>query len=142
MNIPNPGKFGKVLQNPTEGAEGSCSKAPLPMFESAPGDNTSGSSIATSTSTSQTNTNTKTSTNLNTNTTPAVTLSNGCTQPPVPVATSFGQREPCSKPDGTIQCFADGTWGICVYGEVQHQLVPAGMKCEDGAIKAANSLSL
>ncbi|KAK3303708.1 uncharacterized protein B0T15DRAFT_560900 [Chaetomium strumarium] len=41
LNIPNPGKYGKVLKQPTPGSEGSCPKAAgIPTFE---GDNGSGS---------------------------------------------------------------------------------------------------
>ncbi|KAL2255590.1 hypothetical protein VTK26DRAFT_3061 [Humicola hyalothermophila] len=41
LNIPNPGRFGRVLEQPTAGSEGSCPKAEgVPVFE---GDSRSGS---------------------------------------------------------------------------------------------------
>ncbi|KAK4097970.1 lytic polysaccharide monooxygenase, partial [Parathielavia hyrcaniae] len=155
LNIPNPGRFGKVLEQPTPGSEGECPKADgVPAFEEGDNGNGSGSGsgssstaslvvvpIPTSTTTSATAAlGTASSSGFVTQTTtasPAVTP-----PPPVPSATSGAgsgsgsgpsENQPCS-PDGALICFDPTSFGLCNHGAAIPQPVALGTTCSNGKI--------
>jgi hypothetical protein len=156
LNIPNPGRFGKVMEDPTPGSEGTCPKAAgVPAFE---GDSGSGSGSGSGTSTtaslvvvpipsatstsaslvvvpipSSVSTSAPPSSGFVTQTTSAVTA-------PVPCATSGtgsgsgpAGSQPCS-PDGALICFSPTSFGLCDHGAAIPQPVAPGTTCNNGQI--------
>ena len=57
LNIPNPGKYGRVLEQPAPGSEGSCAKAAgIPVFEGGSGGGSGSASSAVASSVGQVST--------------------------------------------------------------------------------------
>ncbi|KAK5658120.1 hypothetical protein OQA88_2676 [Cercophora sp. LCS_1] len=135
LNIPNPGKFGRVLEQPTEGSEGSCEKAAgLPVFdgqEEIPGEPGEPTETETETVPSATSTDTPSAfpTTFLTRTTSFVVAEP--TAPTVPVGP--GQDQSCS-PDGAIICIGNSQFGLCDHGRAVPQPLAPGTSCVDGVI--------
>ena len=142
LNIPNPGKFGKVLEQPAPGSEGSCPKAEgVPVFEG--GGSGSGSGSATGTSVSSPTASVSAapvSPTAPTTTSVAVASPTSLVVIPIPTATAgagsgsgSGNNEACST-DGSIICFSTASFGICDHGKAVAQPVAAGTTCINGKI--------
>ena len=151
FNIPNPGSFGRVLEQPDPAASGNCPSAPVPNFageSAAPAG--SGSAIASSAVVSQS------SAPVATAAVPAVVVSSIAMQPTTfvtaTVATSAAQAPPASTSalsaspvgsaactdDGEVVCIETGFFGICNHGSAVKQPLAAGTKCVDGKIMRRN----
>ncbi|KAK0708030.1 hypothetical protein B0H67DRAFT_472737, partial [Lasiosphaeris hirsuta] len=133
MNIPNPGQFGKVLEQPTPGSEGSCPKANgIPAFDGAAASPPSGPS----------------SPNQGDKPVPAppapaqpTTFATIATPAPAPAApttdhppTAPGGPGSACSPDGAILCI-DGThFGICDHGHAVVQPLAPGTTCSGSVI--------
>ncbi|KAH6640236.1 hypothetical protein F5144DRAFT_482972 [Chaetomium tenue] len=156
FNIPNPGRFGRVLEQPLPGNEGSCPKvADVPTFEggsgggsgngsgSGSGSGESSSIIASpvpSASAPPVASPPPTSSGFITQTVPAGASSTSVVAPPVPSATNGGGSgsvppggQPCS-PNGAIICFSPTSFGLCANGLAIPQQVAAGTTCNEGVI--------
>ncbi|KAK4118813.1 lytic polysaccharide monooxygenase [Parathielavia appendiculata] len=159
LNIPQPGKYGKVLEQPTPGSEGDCPKADgVPTFEGDSGNDSGSSSTASlvvmpipSTSTTSASlvvVPITTSTTVSTSATTSATASSGfvtqTTTPPVispvPSATSGAGSssgpsgsQPCPT-DGAIICFSPTSFGLCNHGAAIPQPVAPGTTCNNGKV--------
>ncbi|KAK1828056.1 hypothetical protein QBC39DRAFT_290237 [Podospora conica] len=148
LNIPNPGKFGRVLEQPTPGSEGSCPKAAgVPVFE---GD-AAGAAPAAPPTTFLTATRPASSA-AGVPAAPATTFPGGGSSPckpasppaPAPVAPNApvrqtgeadvgGDAQSCSVL-GDIVCIGDSQFGICDGTKAVAQDLSAGMTCSGGVI--------
>lgn len=143
LNIPNPGKYGKILEQPAADSEGSCPKANgIPSFD--------GDSAATPTPA-------KTARPSSFVTIISASTPSGrpSTVAPPPPATSVIVSEPsksvsskagspsasgsaagaqsCS-PDGALICIGSSQFGLCDHGHVVPQALAPGTTCSNGAI--------
>ncbi|KAK3349835.1 hypothetical protein B0T25DRAFT_624260 [Lasiosphaeria hispida] len=135
MNIPNPGQFGKVLEQPTPGSEGSCPKADgIPTFDGAanppsgpspnPGDKPQAPPAPAQPTTFATITTTATP--------PAPAPAAPTTDSPSPGSGSVGGGT-CS-PGGAIVCIGGTHFGICDHGHTVPQPLAPGTTCSGGVI--------
>lgn len=162
LNVPNPGRFGRVLEQPAADSEGNCPRADgVPVFDggdgggennrnssvvapgpSSPASSPTSSSIAPppgrspspspSASTSQPALECPAATPT---TTPAGAPS-GAVPAPDPSATpgsGTASGRACS-PDGAVVCFSPTTFGLCAHGVAVPQPVAAGTTCNGGKI--------
>lgn len=152
VNIPNPGKYGVVNDEPSAGANGGCATAPSPTFQS--GTVTTAKPAATSTTRPMT---------LSTVITPVpqstVASATASTSARKSSATSFttsrttstanpaGSAVPavgevaCTAGDGQVECFSISSFGICNEGFAVPQFLNADQTCSNGEItyKAGSS---
>ncbi|KAL2018608.1 hypothetical protein VTK56DRAFT_578 [Thermocarpiscus australiensis] len=159
LNIPNPGKFGRVLEQPAAGSEGSCPKAAgVPAFEeggggaAAAGGTGSGSESAKPSETATAAPAPSASGQQPDLGCPAETsaASSGFVAStavaPVPSATTgsgsgsgsgsgtgTGSSKSCSA-DGSIVCFGPTSYGLCANGMTIPQPVAPGTTCSNGKI--------
>ncbi|GAB1315453.1 hypothetical protein MFIFM68171_05663 [Madurella fahalii] len=149
LNIPNPGRFGQVLEQPTAGSEGSCEKAAgVPTFEGdgsgGGGGGGSGPVVPPSETVIVTPPDATSSAppDLDCPAPPAETSGFvTMTSTPVPAPTggagsgsgSSGDAQPCS-PDGSVTCFSETSFGICANGFAIPQPVAAGTTCVNGKV--------
>lgn len=152
FNIPNPGRFGRVLEQPLPGNEGSCPKADLPTFEGGNGSDSgsggggSSSSIAPpvpSASVPPVASSPPASSGFitQTQTAPVSPPSTSVVAAPAPSATNGGGSgtvvppggQACS-PNGAIICFSPTSFGLCANGLAIPQPVAAGTTCNAGVI--------
>jgi hypothetical protein len=150
LNIPNPGRFGKVLEDPTPGSEGTCPKAAgIPTFEGGSGSGGSTTAslvvvpISSTTSTSASLVVVPIPSTVSTSATPSsgfVTQTTSAVTAPVPSATSSAGSgsgpagsQPCS-PDGALICFSPTSFGLCNHGAAIPQPVAPGTTCNNGQI--------
>ncbi|KAB5549544.1 hypothetical protein GE09DRAFT_1034348 [Coniochaeta sp. 2T2.1] len=163
LYFPEPGKYGKVLQDtqtsiwyPSTIACGGTSSSPAfetgypgtmttvhPSGASSDSVASTSHSVSTSTSTSTSSSpslsTSLTSVDLSTTTTGTSTstitasIGQASTEPSSSTPPPRPGRISCSETEGTLICFDDGTMGTCSHGYV-HQLRPAaGIICSDGA---------
>ncbi|KAK0629348.1 hypothetical protein B0T17DRAFT_486914 [Bombardia bombarda] len=147
LNIPNPGQYGRVLQEPTAGAEGNCPKVDgVPVFEDdGPTSPDPSVSISTSTSTSPAKVSstsvvavpsgftTVTTSKASSASPPASTMASA---PPANTGSPSGGSETALDgcADGAVVCLTPGFFGICDGEQVVPQPLAAGTACRDGAI--------
>jgi hypothetical protein len=138
LNIPNPGNFGKVLEDPTPGSEGSCPKAGgVPSFSGAssaapaapPAASSSPSSPPSPTTAPVEAPAASTSSGFITSTT---TAAGGSSSSPA-TPTEHPGSSACS-PDGSVQCMSVGFFALCDHGRAVPQLLAAGTTCENNQI--------
>ncbi|KAK4149491.1 hypothetical protein C8A00DRAFT_37919 [Chaetomidium leptoderma] len=153
LNIPNPGKYGKVLEQPAPGSEGSCPKAEgVPVFENG-GSSSSPppseslvvipiTSTGAATSSSASLVVIPITTPLSTAASGFVTQTTTDVAAPVPTATAgsgsgsgsgSSGSQPCSA-NGAIVCFSPTSFGLCANGAAIPQPVAAGTTCTSGQI--------
>ncbi|KAK3315767.1 hypothetical protein B0H66DRAFT_480169 [Apodospora peruviana] len=163
LNIPNPGKFGKVLEEPAAGSEGSCEKAAgTPTFEVSDGSSSGGGNPTAPPPPAQPSS-------------PPVAVvppPPPAVQPPPPsgfttltsrpVATppaaapaaptqvggagsragtgagsglgsGKGDKQACS-PDGSVVCINSSSFGLCDHGYAVPQALGPGTTCSNGKI--------
>lgn len=140
LNIPNPGRFGRVLEQPAADSEGGCEKAAgVPTFEDDSGGG-SGTVAPPPETVSVTPPDTTSSTqpDLGCPAPPAMTSGFATvTSAPVSVPTSgsgpSSGAQACS-PDGSVTCFSETSFGICANGLAIPQPVAAGTICANGKI--------
>ncbi|KAK3984902.1 hypothetical protein QBC44DRAFT_251780 [Cladorrhinum sp. PSN332] len=152
LNIPNPGNFGKVLEQPAAGSEGSCPKANgIPSFGGAGSGSGSDADTPVVSSTLSTVTrpadatssiavipieeSTTTSEPVATSTSLVVVPIDETTTSAVPRAsepTGEPAGEPCS-PDDTFFCFDSTHFGHCSNDRAVPQEVAPGTTCSFGA---------
>ncbi|KAK4237796.1 hypothetical protein C8A03DRAFT_15681 [Achaetomium macrosporum] len=151
LNIPNPGKYGRVLKQPTPGSEGSCPKvAGIPTFEGDSGsgsDGGSGSSCPAETATSGGASSTVVSPIPNPTAGAGTSASSSgaassTVVTPIPTPTAGGGsgsgsgssgRQPCSG-EGSLICFSPTSFGLCDHGMAIPQPVAPGTTCTNGKI--------
>ena len=145
LNIPNPGRFGQVLEQPAPGSEGTCAKAEgVPTFEGRSGSGSgSGSGTASGTGSVVVTPPTASASVVPTSSVTTTFSVISTSSAPIPTAgagtggTGTGAGEgsvrACS-PDGAIICLNSTTFGICNYGRVIPQAVAPGTICANGKI--------
>jgi hypothetical protein len=145
LNIPNPGKFGAVLEQPAPGSEGSCAKADgIPTFEGGSGGGSSGTPVSTPVSSASQTAPAASSSVIATQTSDsacsAVTSTSSAVAAPVPSATTGAGSgsgpsgsQPCS-PNGAIICFSPTSFGLCANGVAIPRPVAPGTTCNAGVI--------
>ncbi|KAK3380852.1 hypothetical protein B0H63DRAFT_395896 [Podospora didyma] len=153
LNIPNPGNFGKVLEQPAAGSEGSCPKANgIPTFDgvsnkvpaAAPAAATTSSLAGPSKSagdmavislppTVVTIVPTAPGSPMVIATAPNSPIATAIAEPGVGSTSTSSSAVPCS-PDGVIVCMAPGFFGLCDHGKAVKQALAAGTTCSGGKI--------
>lgn len=150
LNIPNPGKFGKVYAEPSPMGNGQCPTAGPPTFvESPQGSSNTTSSVVTSThipkSSSSSFMTMITSTHTAASEQPKYGAGNStmpakgsATSEAAPAQTSqpswaFGMRE-CLSADGEIYCYEDNTFGLCTEGWADPIPLTDHQICSNGEI--------
>ena len=132
INIPNPGKYGKVLEQPSPGAEGACPKADgIPVFEAENGGG--GASPTASPSGFTTITTSAVSSNPPVKTTPSPVA----VPPPAPSNSTADPTEVNSQicsTEGAIVCIGTTHFGLCDHGNAVPQLLAPGTTCSNGVI--------
>lgn len=161
VNIPNPGRYGIVYDEPSPGANNECPTAPSPSFQSGSSDIGTGaasSTISSSSSSSSISTSdapitfatVMTGSKLSATMTTAAggthpTLLTTSSVPLVPSAVSSapssstaasgaGGEVPCTAGSGMVECFSDSTFGICNEGWAVPQSLNPNQVCSDGEI--------
>ncbi|KAI7785267.1 hypothetical protein LA080_007551 [Diaporthe eres] len=148
LNIPNPGKFGKVNAEPSPSGNGLCPAGDPPTFvEGPPGSGTTGSLVVTPTSVLQSS-----SSSFMTVTTSARTVTSGqpkygnSTMPSTGTVTSEAASAETSQPswahgmkacpsaDGEIFCYDDNTFGLCTEGWADPMPLNKDQACKNGQI--------
>ncbi|KAK3291202.1 uncharacterized protein B0H64DRAFT_436069 [Chaetomium fimeti] len=145
FNIPNPGRYGRILEQPAPGNEGSCPKADLPTFEGGSGSGSGGggngsgggSSVvpppAPSSSAPPVACPPPSSSGFITQTVPASASPTSVVAAPAPSATNGGGGagtvppggQPCPE-NGAIICFSPTSFGLCANGVAIPQPVAPG----------------
>ncbi|KAK1759907.1 hypothetical protein QBC47DRAFT_292655 [Echria macrotheca] len=149
LNIPNPGKFGKVLEQPADGSEGSCPKANgIPSFDGVAspafgGSDSHSPAVAAPSPAAPVATPLASPTTLITATKPSVVTPTPIAQPAPPAApaagsgsgsgSGAGSAQSCS-PDGAIICIGASQFGICDHGHAVPQALAPGTSCSNGVI--------
>ncbi|KAK4031576.1 hypothetical protein C8A01DRAFT_21234 [Parachaetomium inaequale] len=146
LNIPNPGRFGAVLEQPAPGSEGSCAKADgVPTFEGGSGGGSSGTPVSTPVSSASQAPPAASSSGFATQTSSAggvATPASSTAAAPIPSATTGAGSgsgsgpsgsQPCS-PNGAIICFSPTSFGLCANGAAIPQAVAPGTTCNAGVI--------
>src|SRR5690606_13238423 len=138
LNIPNPGKFGKVLEQPAKDSEGSCPKAAgIPTFDgasaapAAPAPPAGAPPAPTTFLTRVSSAKPPATPPASASATPIVVVP--VTPSAQPAAPAAGNGEACS-PDGAIVCLGEGKFGICDHGRAVPQALAPGTKCANGVI--------
>lgn len=148
LNIPNPGKFGKVNAEPSPSGNGQCPAADPPSFVESPQGNGNTASLgATATSVPQSS-----SSSFMTVTTSARTVTSGqpkygnSTMPSTGTVTSGAApaetsqpswahgMKPCPSADGEIYCYEDNTFGLCTEGWADPMPLNKDQVCKNGQI--------
>ncbi|KAK4159979.1 hypothetical protein QBC43DRAFT_360778 [Cladorrhinum sp. PSN259] len=155
LNIPNPGKFGKVLEQPAADGEGSCPKATgIPSFGGADSGSGAGAPVVSSSSSESSTLATvtrrpviPTSTGLvvvpidEPTTAPAATSTSSLVAAPVdehstlPFPTQTLIIEPAGEscaPNDSFFCFDETHFGHCSNGRAIPQAVAPGTTCDYG----------
>ncbi|KAK0744527.1 hypothetical protein B0T21DRAFT_280609 [Apiosordaria backusii] len=134
LNIPNPGRFGKVLEQPAPNSEGTCEKAAgIPSFEGdtgaapAPTQGQSSTLITSTRSSSPSSEQPIITATPTPSETPVVVVPTGNPSVVIPDLTGV----PCS-PDGSLFCFSPLEFGICNGGIATPQPVAPGTTCSFG----------
>ncbi|KAK3361635.1 hypothetical protein B0T24DRAFT_691550 [Lasiosphaeria ovina] len=133
LNIPNPGSFGKVLEQPAPDSEGTCEKAAgIPTFDSAAD---SGSGSGSGSGSAPPPPPPPPATTSSSDATPPAATDAATSTPPPPTATETpaGGSGSCS-PDGAIVCLEPGFFGICDHGFAVKQALAPGTTCAGGQI--------
>ncbi|KAK4214126.1 hypothetical protein QBC37DRAFT_284483 [Rhypophila decipiens] len=139
LNIPNPGKYGKVLEQPHAGTEGSCAQAGgIPTFEVGNDNNnesnTGGPFVSTSTLDIPSAANT-------TPASPSPSSAGSASAPPQtpetaadsPSKVNTENTTSCSA-EGAIVCTGTQYYGVCDHGVAIPQLLAPGTVCSSGVI--------
>ena len=152
LNIPNPGKYGRVLEPPAPGSDGNCPKAAgVPVFEGDSGSGSGSAVVVSSTAPVSAPVASAPSAStafpasagssgfvtLTTSAGGAVTPTATAPVPKVPDATNpsgFPASQPCSL-DGALICFGPTSFGLCANGWAIPQPVAVGTTCTDGKIQ-------
>ena len=153
LNIPNPGRFGKVLEEPAKGSTGTCPSdnpdiipvfegdgAPVPTYTNSTGPSTSPKvpppTFTTSLPTTL-QTVTRSSASLAAPVRPTPSGAAPLVPPPAPTQQP-PQEAPAAitscSPDGKMLCMGTTHFGICDHGRAVAQLLAAGTTCSDGVI--------
>lgn len=147
LNIPNPGKFGKVNAEASPSGSGSCPAAGPPSFVESPQDGGGGSAAAptgTPKASSSSFVTVTTSARAATSEKPkpatsSVLLSTStATSEAAPAETSrpswAAGMKPCKAADGNIVCFEDHTFGLCTEGWAEPMPLTKDQVCQNGEI--------
>ncbi|KAK4107840.1 lytic polysaccharide monooxygenase, partial [Canariomyces notabilis] len=154
LNIPNPGKYGMVLEQPAADSEGTCAKASgIPTFENGGGSGGGGNGTTTAVGSAQPTSAssgfvTKTTaagggggaqpTSVASSTIPRPTNGTGTGTGSGSGSGSSGGAQACSA-NGAIVCFSETSFGLCSNGLATPQQVAAGTVCIDGTIAHASA---
>lgn len=152
VNIPNPGKFGRVLEQPGPNSQGSCPKAAgVPVFENGAAGAAPAPSAVPTTLLTVTRPASSSSSSSSTDVPAASTTfpgggSSPCKPAPAPVApnapvrptgdAAVGDVQSCSVL-GEIICIGDSQFGICDGAKAVPQHLSAGTMCSGGKIARA-----
>lgn len=148
LNIPNPGKFGKVNAEPSPGGNGQCPAADPPAFDESPPDSgNTASAVVTPTSAPQASSSSFVT--VTTSSRPAASeqpkYGNGtlpsagnATSGAAPAHTSrpswaYGLEE-CPAADGAIYCYDNDTFGLCTEGWADPLPLGKDQICVNGEI--------
>ncbi|UZP35220.1 hypothetical protein NXS19_003036 [Fusarium pseudograminearum] len=151
INFPEPGDFGKVIEQGTPGSEGTCEKGVEPNFKddgAAPEKPVPSAPVASGTSSSIQPSSSPTPSSFVTSTTDippvlptSITAPINTTNPEPPVASGrpFWADDnyeacPAEIQSGMLYCFSETTWGICNVGWAYVFDVAPGTKCNNGLI--------
>lgn len=142
VNIPDPGQYGVVYDEPSAGANGDCPTAASPSFQTGP--RTSGTAIESHRTSFVTVTMTTASASRLPGSTNAGTTGHGShaasTASPSTTRGTSSTGAPaagevrCTAGDGQVECFGKSRFGICNEGWAVPQSLNANHVCSDGAI--------
>lgn len=148
VNIPNPGKYGIVYDEPSAGANGNCPTAASPSFQIGP--DTSGTALASTTTTSgstltksrhsssfvtvMTKTTTSAAKTSTASHTAATTPSSSATRAASSTGAPAAGWIRCTADSGQVECFSKSTFGICNNGWAVPQEMNDNQVCLDGSI--------
>lgn len=145
LNIPNPGEFGRVLEQPASGSEGSCPKAAgVPVFEgdggaavpSVPEPEPESAPTTTATTTGPPAATQSQPSGFVTITTSVATAHTTATILPAVPPSELQPAVPAAgcSPDGAIICIGTTQFAICDHGRAVPQALAAGTTCSNGVI--------
>lgn len=143
LNIPNPGVFGEVLEDPDPEAIGNCSPnsvVPYPDFENGRAAGTSSASAPSSVASSagqELSSAVVSGSPSNKPLTTAIltftTMTTATDSPPAASSALYNKPSgwvDCSGPGGSLVCLDQTHFGICNSGYADPQLVPVGSTCD------------
>ncbi|KAM7208348.1 hypothetical protein V8F20_001326 [Naviculisporaceae sp. PSN 640] len=133
LNIPNPGKYGRVLEQPNPDTSGACAKADaVPAFEV--GSDTSSIDAPASGPTPATPPPPPETPDLEPPTAPdSNTATDANTPTEVNLPTNTQQETSCAV-EGAVVCIGTDSFGVCDHGVAAPQLLASGTVCQDGVI--------